>query len=305
MTPVLLIGANGQLGSDLCREFKLVDSRLVQMTRADLELRNHDQVANVLETVRPRVIINTAAFHKVEACESDVEQAFAVNCIAVRNLALVADRLGACLVHLSTDYVFDGKSVVPYEEKVAPNPINAYGTSKAAGEFFVRSLCRKHLIVRSSGLYGLAGSSGKGGNFIQTMLRLGRQQGVVSVVTDQVLSPTYTLDLARMIWRLIEIEAQGLFHVTNSGSCSWYEFARSIFALSGVQAEVRPIRTDSMATGVRRPSYSVLANSQLEKSGFGPVRPWVEALEDYLQSAGALVGSGTGPLPEEMKSAKN
>src|SRR3989475_5402459 len=305
MARIMLIGANGQLGSDLRQAFQSTPHELVPLNRADIDIRNHEQVADVLASLQPHVILNTAAFHKVEACELDAEQAFAVNCIAVRNLAIAADRIGAYLVHVSTDYVFDGEARVPYPEEATPNPVNVYGVSKAAGEFFVRSLCRRHLIIRTSGLYGIAGSSGKGGNFIQTMLRLGRQQGVVSVVTDQVLSPTYTLDLARMIWRLVEIEAQGLFHVTNSDSCSWYEFARSIFALSGVQAEVRPIRTDSMATGVRRPSYSVLANSQLEKSGVGPMRPWVEALENYLQSAGALVGSGTEPMPEEMKSAKN
>jgi len=305
MRPVLLIGANGQLDSDLLHEFGLVGTKIVPMTRADLELRNHGQVAHVLETVRPSVVVNTAAFHKVEACESDPEQAFAVNCLAVRNLALVANRLDTHLVHLSTDYVFDGESSVPYGENAAPNPINVYGASKAAGEFFVRNLCRRHLIVRTSGLYGLAGSSGKGGNFIQTMLRLGRERGSVSVVTDQVLSLTYTADLARMIWRLVDLEAQGLFHVTNSGSCSWFEFARCIFALSGVQSEVVPITTASMAATVRRPSYSVLANRQLEKSGLGPMRPWVEALADYKQTAGAMVGSGPEPLPEEVKSAKD
>jgi dTDP-4-dehydrorhamnose reductase len=208
-------------------------------------------------------------------------------------------------VHFSTDYVFDGESDVPYGEEVAPKPINVYGTSKAAGEFFVQSLCRKHLIVRSSGLYGIAGSSGKGGNFIQTMLRLGHQNGVVSVVTDQVLSPTYTLDLAQKVWRLVEIEANGLFHVTNNGSCSWFEFARSIFALSGVNAEVRPITTASMAATVKRPSYSVLANKQIEKSGIGPMRPWIEALADYLRASGAEVGSRPGSVAEEVKSAKN
>jgi dTDP-4-dehydrorhamnose reductase len=303
--PVVLIGANGQLGSDLVREFESKERPLVAMTRADIELRDHEQVAEALEAVRPSVIVNTAAFHKVEACEADVEQAFAVNCIAVRNLALVADRLGSRLVHLSTDYVFDGESDVPYTDEAAPNPINAYGTSKAAGEFFIRGLCRRHLIVRTSGLYGLAGSSGKGGNFIQTMLKLGRQQGVVSVVTDQVLSPTYTLDLARLIWRLVEADSQGLFHATNSGSCSWYEFARTIFELSGVPAEVRPVTTASMGAAVRRPRYSVLANGELENAGFGVMRPWREALADYLQAAGAAVSQGPAPQGAGVNSAEN
>lgn len=303
--PVVLIGANGQLGSDLVRAFESNARPLVAMTRADVELRDHEQVAHVLEALHPSVIVNTAAFHKVEACETDVELALAVNSIAVRNLALVADRLGSRLVHLSTDYVFDGESDVPYTEDVAPNPINVYGTSKAAGEFFIRSLCRRHLIVRTSGLYGLAGSSGKGGNFIQTMLRRGREQGVVSVVTDQVLSPTYTLDLARLIWRLVEAEAEGLFHATNSGSCSWHEFAGSIFELSGVPAEVKPVTTASMGATVRRPHYSVLANRRLDNGGFGIMRPWREALADYLQAAGAALGQGPEPQRAGVKSAKN
>jgi len=305
MKPVLVIGANGQLGSDLCREFRFEESRLVQMTRADLELRDHDQVARVLETVRPQVIINTAAFHRVEACEADVEQAFAVNCIAVRNLALEANRVGSYLVHISTDYVFDGESATAYDEEAAPNPVNVYGSSKAAGEFFVRNLSRRHLIVRSSGLFGVAGSSGKGGNFVQTMLRLGRQNGVVSVVSDQVLSPTYTLDLAQMIWRLVAAEQHGVVHVTNRGSCSWYEFALSIFDLSGLRVEVRPITTASMGTSVRRPPYSVLTNRRLATGGLGSMRPWPEALDSYLQACGAKVAAGPTPEHVGVKGAEN
>ena len=249
------------------------------------------------------MIVNTAAFHKVEACEDDVDQAFAVNCIAVRNLARVADQLGAYLVHISTDYVFDGEGTTPYTEDSPPNPINVYGASKAAGEFFVRNSCRQHLIVRSSGLFGLAGSSGKGGNFIQTMLRLGRERGVVSVVTDQVLSPTSTADLAQMVWRLIGAQAQGLYHVTNSDSCSWFEFARSIFGLSGVPSDVLPVTTASMNGTVRRPSYSVLANRRLASSGFGPMRPWREALDNYLQLAGAKQSQETAPQQVGVKGA--
>jgi dTDP-4-dehydrorhamnose reductase len=295
MTPtprpaVVVIGANGQLGSDLCQQFASHERRLVALTRSDLELRDEDQVSRTLEEIKPAVIVNTAAFHKVEACETDVEQAFQVNCIAVRNLALVADRLGARLVHLSTDYVFDGASDSPYPEEAAPNPINVYGASKVAGEFFVRNMCRRHLIVRSSGLYGAAGSSGKGGNFVQTMLRLGRERGTVSVVTDQVLSPTYTVDLAKMIWTLVEAEAEGLFHVTNSESCSWYEFARTIFELSGMTVDVRPIPTDTTGTSVRRPRQSVLANSHLESGGFGSLRPWRQALASYLALSETVAG---------------
>ena len=142
----------------------------------------------------------------------------------------------------------------------------------------MRSLSRRHLVIRTSGLYGVAGSSGKGGNFVQTMLKLGNAQSIVSVVTDQVLSPTFTQDLAGMVWRLIEADAEGLFHVTNSGACSWHEFAQAIFEISGVQAEVKPVTTNEMGTGVRRPAYSVLANDRLDDSGLGRLRSWRDAL---------------------------
>jgi len=291
--PAVVLGANGQLGSDLCRTVDRESFTLGAMTREDIEVRDHPSVAAVLESLQPTVIINTTAFHKVEACETDVEQAFDVNCIAVRNLALVADRLGARLVHFSTDYVFDGTAGHPYPETAAPNPLNAYGASKTTGEFFVRALCRDHLIIRTSGLYGVAGSSGKGGNFVQTMLQLGRERGEVSVVTDQVLSPTFTLDLAQKVWQLVAADVQGTIHVTNSGSCSWYEFARAIFELSDMAVAVHPINTASSGSPVRRPPFSALANARLEAEGLGTLRPWKEALVDYLQAVTQPSAAGT------------
>ena len=300
MARVMLIGANGQLGSDLSREIQSGPHDLVPLKRTDMDIRDHEHVADLLASLRPHVILNTAAFHKVEACEEDAEQAFAVNCIAVRNLAIAADRIGAYLVHVSTDYVFDGEGRVPYPEEATPNPVNVYGVSKAAGEFFVRSLCRRHLIIRTSGLYGIAGSSGKGGNFVQTMLRHGRDKGVVSVVTDQVLSPTYTFDLARTIRRLAETEAQGLYHVTNTGSCSWYEFAKAVFEVSGMQAEVRPIDTAASGSTVRRPAYSVLANRRLEREGYEPLPTWSAALKHYLH---AVAGMEPSPVQAGVSNA--
>ena len=305
MARVMLIGANGQLGSDLSREIQSGPHDLVPLNRTDMDIRDHEHVADLLASLQPHVILNTAAFHKVEACELDAEQAFAVNSIAIRNLAIAANRIGAYLVHVSTDYVFDGEAGVPYPEEAMPNPVNVYGVSKAAGEFFVRSLCRRHLIIRTSGLYGIAGSSGKGGNFVQTMLRHGRDKGVVSVVTDQVLSPTYTFDLARTIRRLAETDAQGLYHVTNTGSCSWYEFAKAVFEVSGMQAEVRPIDTaasGSTASGstVRRPAYSVLANRRLEREGYEPLPTWSAALKHYLH---AVAGMEPSPVQAGVSNA--
>lgn len=288
--PVVVVGANGQLGADLCRTFSA--STLVPLMRRDFDVRDHEKAAQILESLKPSVIINTAAFHKVEACETDVEQAFEVNCLAVRNLAQIADRIKALLVHLSTDYVFDGESDHPYSEGAPPNPLNAYGTSKVAGEFFVRSVCEQHLIVRTSGLYGIAGSSSKGGNFVQTMLRVGRERSEVSVVRDQLLSPTYTQDLAEMIWRLVGAEARGLYHVTNSGWCSWYEFTRAIFELADLKVEVRPIDTSASGSTVRRPRFSVLGNSRLLAEGFVPLRSWQDALASYMEAANHMVPAG-------------
>lgn len=282
---IAIIGANGQLGSDLSEVFGSGNGQLIRLTRSDFDLRDHKLVADELDSLRPDVIINTAAFHKVEACEDDPEAALAVNCLAVRNLAMTAQRIGACLVHISTDYVFDGRASAPYKEDAQPNPVNTYGLSKLAGEFFVRNWCADHLLIRTSGLYGVAGSSGKGGNFVQTMLRLGREKGSVSVVNDQTLSPTFTADLAKMIRLLVERNARGLFHVTNSLHCSWFEFARAIFSTSGLDVETRPITTASQGSSVRRPRFSVLANAKLIELGIRQLRPWQDALEDYLTRA--------------------
>jgi dTDP-4-dehydrorhamnose reductase len=294
--PLVVIGANGQLGTDLIPALGALDRDVVALKRTDFDVRNHEQAARVLEAVKPDVIINTSAFHKVEACEEDPEQAFAVNAIAVRNLAIVAERIGASLVQLSTDYVYGGSKGTPYDEESVPDPVNVYGASKAAGEFFVRSICSRHLIVRTSGLYGTAGSSGKGGNFVQTMLRLGRERGTVSVVDDQELSPTFTGDLAGMIGRLVQGQAQSLFHVTSGGSCSWYEFAQGIFEAAGMTVEVIPIKTSSTGAKVCRPSYSVLSNRRLELEGFGQMRSWREALAAYLGSSNSIQRQATVSL---------
>lgn len=285
---IVVLGATGQLGTDLCKVLASRSINFLPLNHYDLDVCDHKRVRETLEAVQPHTVINTVAFHKLEACEEDPERAFAVNALAVRNLALVCEALGASLVHISTDYVFGGDQSTPYREEDPPNPLNVYGVSKAAGEYFVRNLCRKHLIIRTSGLYGVAGSSGKGGNFVETMRRLGRERGTVTVVTDQVLSPTYTADLAEKIVELVIAEAQGVFHVTNSGQCSWYEFAKTIFQLTGADVEVKPTTTAEFGSKVARPSYSVLGNYRLQELGFGVLRPWRDALAAYLQAKGNL-----------------
>jgi dTDP-4-dehydrorhamnose reductase len=287
VSKIVLIGANGQLGTDL-RRHSPAGRDVISLTHEQLDVRDHDHVNRFVSDSRPDVIVNTAAFLNVDRCEDEVDTAFAVNADAVRNLALAADGAGSCLVHISTDYVFDGRAREPYEEEAPVAPLNVYGRSKLAGERHVREICRRHLVVRSSGLYGVAGSSGKGGNFVTTMLRVGREKGEVAVVDDQVLAPTSTADLALRLWRMIDGRAQGLFHVTNSGACSWFDFARSIFELSAMNVVVKPIDSATFAAKARRPAYSVLDNSKLEREGFGRMRPWREALASHLQALGSL-----------------
>jgi dTDP-4-dehydrorhamnose reductase len=278
---VVVIGSNGQLGSELVKA--LPPHEVVPLTHGDLEVADAEAVRGVLAGHAPQVVINTAAFHKVEVCEREPLRAYEVNGLGACHLALACRELGCGLVQLSTDYVFDGSKRTPYLESDAPRPINAYGISKLAGEHFVRYLWEKHTIVRTSGLFGAAGSSGKGGNFVETMLRAGREKGQAAVVADLVFSPTYAADLGRAIVGLIEAERPGIYHVTNSGECSWHDFAAEIFRQVGVNVALRPTTAAEVSGDVLRPPYSVLGHAGLTAVGLKPLRPWQEALTDYLR----------------------
>ena len=278
---VVVIGSSGQLGSDLVKA--LPPHEVAPLTHADLEVTDAEAVRAVLAGHGPQVVVNTAAFHKVEVCEREPLRAFEVNGLGARNLALACRDLDCPLVHLSTDYVFDGAKRTPYLESDAPRPVNAYGISKLAGEHFLRCLWDQHTIVRASGLFGAAGSSGKGGNFVETMLRVAREQGQATVVADLVFSPTYTVDLARAIVRLIEAGLRGVVHITNTGECSWHDFAAEIFRQVGLDVTLRPTTASEMGAEVARPPYSVLGHGALAAAGLEPMRPWQEALTDYLR----------------------
>jgi dTDP-4-dehydrorhamnose reductase len=277
----VLIGSNGQLGSDLVSA--LSSDELTCLTHSDIEITDAAQVGAVLASYRPEVVINTAAFHRVDDCERNPEQAFAANAYGVRNLALACRSQDATLVHMSSDYVFDGRKGLPYTETDTPAPINAYGISKLAGELFIRYVLDRYFIVRTTGLYGIAGSSGKGGNFVELMLRLAGEGKPIRVVDDQVLTPTYTVDLARKIRELIATDRYGLYHVTSGGQCSWFEFAQAIFRLSGMMPPLTPQTTSQSGAFARRPAYSVLDHSMLRRAGFADMRPWPDALEAYLR----------------------
>ncbi|MCI0459031.1 MAG: dTDP-4-dehydrorhamnose reductase [Gemmataceae bacterium] len=287
---VALIGSGGQLGSDLVRVLA-GDCDLLPLTHAQVEICDGSATRTILEEARPDVVINATAFHKVEECEERPERALQVNAFAVRDLARTCHDLGSVLVHISTDYVFGSSRRTPHKETDAPEPLNAYGISKLAGEHFVRVHCPRHFIVRTCGLYGLAGASGKGGNFVELMIRLAKEDKPIKVVDDQLLTPTATRDLAGKIKELIETERYGLYHVTSSGQCSWYEFAGTIFRLLGLKPDFGPTTTASFGSKVQRPAYSVLTHEALIRNGFEDMRPWPEALRDYLEEKGHLQAS--------------
>lgn len=277
----LLIGANGQLGSELRQAFR--DHDLVPLTHPDLELTDRDQITETLGKYRPALILNTAAYHRVDECEDFPARAFAVNAVAVRDLAVAAKTIGAVLVHFSTDYVFDGRQRHPYREADAPGPLSVYAASKLAGEHLVRATLERHMVIRTCGLYGLAGSRSKAGNFVETMLRLAAEGREIRVVGDQVLTPTSAKEVARKVRQLVETGTYGLYHITNSGACSWYQFATAIFELAGIRPNLS--ETTSAAYGARavRPSYSVLERANLSRLGLDDLRPWHEALKTYLE----------------------
>jgi dTDP-4-dehydrorhamnose reductase len=293
--PILLIGANGQLGTDLRR----VLPAAIPLSRADLDVTDPAAVARALVAHMPAWVINTAAYHRVDDIERDpaaTRQAFLVNTAAVHHLARACTRHRVRLLHLSTDYVFsggqDGGPRGPYSEEAAPAPMNAYGHSKLAGERLIHLAAPQdrpteaHVIVRSSGLYGVAGSAGKGGNFVETMLRLAGARQAIRVVDDQILTPTYTADLAEAIAQLVAANPPGgVYHLTSGGACSWYEFAREIFALCGLTPRLTPTSSVEFAAPARRPSPNgVLANTRAAALGLPPLRPWPEALRAYLDA---------------------
>ncbi|GAB4342123.1 MAG: dTDP-4-dehydrorhamnose reductase [Candidatus Abyssubacteria bacterium] len=278
----LLIGADGQLGSDLRKAYQ--PEELVPLARPDLDVCDYPAVDAILTKHAPDVVINTAAYHRVDECEGNPERSLAVNALAVRHLAIACREAGAIFVHFSTDYVFDGEKSTPYTENDAPRPLNAYGISKLAGEHFIRYLSEKYFLLRVSGLYGVAGSRGKGTNFVETMLRLAREGKPIRVVNDQTLTPTYTRALAPRIKALIETGRYGLYHMTCEGECSWYEFARGIFELSGLTPDLSPTTSTEFYTPAKRPRYSVLENENLKKvREVEPMPFWRDALAAYLE----------------------
>ncbi len=278
----VLVGAAGQLGVDLVRAFDLPGA-LIPLAHADLDILDAGRTEAVLRALAPTHVVNTAAYNRVDQAEEDRETAFALNARAVGDLAAICDALGAALVHFSTDYVFDGHRSTPYLESDAPNPLGVYGESKLAGERLALERCQRTVIFRVSGLYGVARSSGKGStNFVETMLRLARERRKLRVVADQVLGPSYTLDLARKVWRVLPKAAHPIYHLTNAGATSWYGFARRVVELAGLAPDLAPVTTAEYGATARRPAYSVLGHAHLRALGEDDLRPWDAALAAYM-----------------------
>ncbi|MGY4110341.1 dTDP-4-dehydrorhamnose reductase [Aeribacillus pallidus] len=276
---VLVTGAKGQLGTDLVLLLSDRGYEVYGYGKEELDITNFDQVKRVIREIHPDVVIHAAAYTKVDLAESKPDQAFLINSYGTRNVAVVSEAVGAKLVYISTDYVFDGTTTTPYNEFASTNPQNVYGKSKLAGEQFVRDLHSKFFIVRTSWVFGKHGN-----NFVKTMLKLAKERDELMVVNDQVGCPTYTVDLANCILDLIQTEKYGIYHVSNTGQCSWYEFAKAIFEEAGVNVKVNPCTTKDYPRPAPRPSYSVFDHMALRLNGFNNMRDWKKALIDYFKN---------------------
>lgn len=273
---VVVTGAKGQLGSDLVEVLR-GDHEVIGLDRGECDVADPGS-KEILRTCRPDLVIHTAAYTDVDGCELNPQKAYRVNALGTKHVAEACKALDVPMVYISTDYVFDGKKGKPYTESDAPNPINIYGRSKLEGERFIRSLLEPFYIIRTAWLYGRGGR-----NFVKTILQKAQRGEVVRVVDDQVGSPTYSRDLAKAMACLIEGAPFGTYHLTNSGSCSWYEFAERIFALAGLRgSDLIPIPSQELGRPAPRPSYSVLANDHWLKVMDQKLRSWQEALEEAL-----------------------
>lgn len=279
----LVVGSEGMLGKDLVSLLRASRIETVGLDRPDIDIRYKDSVKEVVSRIKPSVVVNVAALTNVDGCETDVEEAFRVNGDGPGNLAEAARDLGAYLVHISTDYVFDGSKGSPYREDDPVCPLGVYARSKAEGERRLRDLLSdNHCIVRTQWLFGLHGH-----NFVETILRLASTHQTLTVVDDQHGTPTYTLDLASALKRLCELRYRGTIHVTNSGQTTWYDFAKEILREAGVTGvRVEPIPSTKLDRPAPRPAYAVLDNSRFAACTRAPLRPWQEALAHYLAARG-------------------
>jgi dTDP-4-dehydrorhamnose reductase len=281
---VFLIGVDGQLGTDIEQVFLSKGIEVHGLIGLkEIDICDYDDSFEKIASSRPDMVINTAAFHNVDLCEDELEMAFKVNVGGIKNIAGICRKMDIPLIHFSTDYVFDGSKSSPYLEDDCPRPLSIYAISKHGGERVVQYMLDKYYLVRLSGLYGHAGCTGKGNmNFIETMLKLAESKKEIRVVNDQVLTPTSTIDVAEKLSELIMTGKYGLYHMTNTGSCSWFEFANEIFRSMDKNIGLVPVSSEEFDARAIRPKYSVLNNANLKDIGISDLRHWKIALKNYL-----------------------
>jgi dTDP-4-dehydrorhamnose reductase len=282
---ITIIGSNGQLGTDLTKALQ-TKHNVTALKHQDIEVTDINS-CQTLKQYNPNIVINTAAFHKTDQCEEEPLKAFQVNTLGARNIAKISTETGATPIYISTDYVFDGTKTKPYIETDPPNPINTYGITKLAGELYTKQ-SPTHYIIRVSSLFGTAGASGKGGNFIETMITKANKNESITVVNDMTMTPTYTKDAANTIQKIIEQRLPpGTYHATNQGQCTWYEFAKEIFEQLKLKPDFTPTNTNPLQYKAKRPMYSAMESPQLKKHGITTPN-WKQALTNYLTEKGHL-----------------
>jgi dTDP-4-dehydrorhamnose reductase len=275
---VLVLGANGQLGYEFSN-FLRDKAELFAFSHTELDILDFEKLINKFLELSPDIVINCAAYIKVDQAEKEQALAYKINAVSERNVSLASFKINAKVVYFSTDYVFDGTKDPPYNEFDEPNPISVYGKSKLLGEMYTKEHNPNHLILRISWLYGINGS-----NFVKTIIRLAEEKGELKVVNDQTGTPTYTLDVVKQTWKLVQGDSVGLYHSSNIGQTTWYEFAKRIVEKLNLNAKVFPIKTDEFPVLAKRPTFSVLENYLLKLEGKNIMRNWEEAFDDFIKT---------------------
>lgn len=275
---VLVTGVNGQLGYDVVERLKELGIDAVGAVRNDFDISDYEQTRKYISEVDPDIIVHCAAYTAVDKAEDEKELCYSVNVEGTRNIAKATKEIDAKLVYISTDYVFDGSGSEPHLEEEKTNPINYYGYTKEQGEQIVKDLIEKSFIVRTSWVYGVNGN-----NFVKTMIKLAETRDEINVVYDQIGAPTYAKDLASFIANLLQTNKYGIYHATNEGFCSWYEFAEKIFELAGIRINVNPISSDEYPTKAKRPMNSKLSKANIDRAGLDRLPSWEDALGRYLK----------------------
>ncbi|MEW9669185.1 dTDP-4-dehydrorhamnose reductase [Ammoniphilus sp. 3BR4] len=275
---VVVTGAKGQLGTDLVHILTKKHHEVIGFSHAELDITDMDSVFKALTQIKPDAVIHTAAYTKVDEAESKADFAFSVNGFGTRNVVIAAQEVGAKFCYISTDYVFNGNNNRPYQEHDIPSPLSVYGKSKYVGEEYVKTLSSRYFIVRTSWVYGAHGE-----NFVKTMLRFSKERNELGVVHDQTGSPTYAVDLAHFLCSLTQTKNYGIYHATNTGMCTWYEFAKAIFEEAGIPIKLNPIRTEDFPGPAIRPKYSVLDHQSIRSNGWADLRHWRQALKAFME----------------------